>query len=164
MTDTTQIATANGTGATPGERTMSRKARRRLADMLRLRARFLTLDNLDKRTSAYRRAQSLISEMTADLGGDSEITCAQRLLIGRAAICAVMTEDQEARFLSGAPVAPEVHATLSNSLKRLLETIGISRVPRDVSPSLSQIAQHIADQETSEQADDVDEADAEAAA
>lgn len=144
---------------------MNRRDRRHLADELRIRTRFLTLADLDRRTNAYKRTQSLISEMTADLGGDSEITTAQRLLIGRAAIAAVMTEDQEVKFLAGGVVDPAIHATLSNSLRRLLEAIGISRVPRDVSPSLDQIGRLIADQEArevTEQAEDEQDAEVEA--
>ena len=78
--------------------------------------------------------------MAADLGGDDQITTTQRLLIGRAAIAAVMTEDQETRYLAGAPIDPAVHATLSNSLRRLLLTIGLSRVPKNI-PTL---AEHLA--------------------
>ena len=131
MSDTiTAVAATNGTGSTPGQdRTMSKRDRRAMADAVRLRARFLTLSSLDKRTSSFKRAQSLISQMTADAGGDP--TTAQRLLIERAALAAVMTEHEEARFLSGAAVAPEVHATLSNSLRRLLEAVGLQRVPKD---------------------------------
>lgn len=130
MTDTTELARTNGTGTgTPGERTMSKRDRRAMADEVRLRARFLTLSSLDRRTSSFKRAQSLIDQMTADAGGDP--TTAQRLLIERAALAAVMTEHEEARFLSGAAVAPEVHATLSNSLRRLLEAVGLQRVPKD---------------------------------
>lgn len=144
---------------------MNRRDRRQLADALRIRTRFLSLADLDRRTSAFKRVQSLISEMTADLGGDSEITTAQRLLIGRAAIAAVMTEDQEVKFLAGNAIDPAIHATLSNSLRRLLESIGISRVPRDVSPSLNEIGRLIADQETrevTEQAEDEQDAEVEA--
>ena len=144
---------------------MNRRDRRHLADELRIRTRFLTLADLDRRTNAYKWTQSLISEMTADLGGDSEITTAQRLLIGRAAIAAVMTEDQEVKFLAGGVVDPAIHATLSNSLRRSLEAIGISRVPRDVSPSLDQIGRLIADQEArevTEQAEDEQDAEVEA--
>ena len=145
-------------------REMNRRHRCQLADALRIRTRFLSLADLDRRTSAFKRVQSLISEMTADLGGDSEITTAQRLLIGRAAIAAVMTEDQEVKFLAGNAIDPAIHATLSNSLRRLLESIGISRVPRDVSPSLNEIGRLIADQEAdvTEQAEDEQDAEVEA--
>lgn len=118
------------------------------------KARFLTLADLDKRTAAYKRAQSLIRAMSADLGGAAEITTAQRLLIGRAAIAAVMTEDQETRFLAGAPIDPAVHATLSNSLRRLLLTIGLSRVPKNI-PTLQEHLATIAERQT--QAEDVAE-------
>ena len=67
--------------------------------------------------------------------------------------------------MAGGVVDPAIHATLSNSLRRLLEAIGISRVPRDVSPSLDQIGRLIADQEArevTEQAEDEQDAEVEA--
>ena len=130
-----------------------------LNDRLRVagfKARFLTLADLDGRTAAYKRAQSLINQMAADLGGDDQITTAQRLLIGRAAIAAVMTEDQETRFLAGAPIDPAVHATLSNSLRRLLLTIGLSRVPKNI-PTLQEHLAMIAQQGPVDDADDDDD-------
>ena len=130
-----------------------------LSDRIRLaglKARLLTLGDLDKRTSAYRRAQGLISAMAADLGGDDQITTTQRLLIGRAAIAAVMTEDQETRYLAGAPIDPAVHATLSNSLRRLLLTIGLSRVPKNI-PTLAEHLAALAQKESAGVADDDDD-------
>lgn len=150
MSDTTQIATTNGQ---PASRTSDRRFRRQLADQIRLKTRLLTLGDLDRRTNAFKQASNLINQLSADLGND--LTAAQTQLITRAALTATMIEDLETRYLAGHPIDPTVHATLTNSLRRLLETTGITRTPRDVSPSLNDIARHLSEaSEVTEQADD----------
>ena len=96
-----------------------RRDRRALADTVRLKTRLLTLNSLDKRTLAYRRTAELISQLETDAGSDPSV--AQKLLIQRAALTAAMIEHEETKWLSGGVVDPTVHATLTNSLRRLLE-------------------------------------------
>jgi hypothetical protein len=46
------------------------------------------------------------------------------------------------------PAQLDLYQRTANSLRRLLESIGIKRIPRDVSLSIEQIAKHMADEET----------------
>jgi hypothetical protein len=43
----------------------------------------------------------------------------------------------EARWLSGEEIDPTIYCTLANAQKRLLELVGLRRLPRDVTPSLT---------------------------
>jgi hypothetical protein len=52
-----------------------------------------------------------------------------------------MVEDMAARWLAGEPIDPAVFATLTNSERRLYETCGLRRTPRDVTPSLREYLQ-----------------------
>ena len=116
-----------------------------LTDRLKLlstKAKLLTLGNLDKRGRAYRKTVEIISALEGDLGGDP--TTAQRQLIQRAALTAALVEDIEVRWLGGEMIDPVVHATLTNSLRRLLATIGLERRPRDVTADIHDIAHEIA--------------------
>jgi hypothetical protein len=99
--------------------------------LLTTRAKLATIGSLDKRTAAYKRTAELISALEADCGGDP--TVAQRKLIERAALTNALIEDIEVRWLAGEVIDPALHATLANSLRRLLMTIGISRVAKPVS-------------------------------
>ena len=62
------------------------------------RTRFITLADLDGRTRAARNARDIAAAMTADLGGEQDLTEAQRQLIQRAATLGALIEDFEARF------------------------------------------------------------------
>ena len=61
--------TAIATGTDP-DQDRDRRRSRRLADQLRLRTKFLSLNNLDGRTGAAKRTRDLIRQMETDLGGD----------------------------------------------------------------------------------------------
>jgi hypothetical protein len=167
MSDSTQIATAtNGTGTGQRDRDQAdrdRRDRRALADTVRLKTRLLTLNSLDKRTLAYRRTAELISQLETDAGSDPSV--AQKLLIQRAALTAAMIEHEETKWLSGGVVDPTIHATLSNSLRRLLESIspGLERRQRDVSPSLSEYLKQL-EHEKRDDAEEAEDTETEASA
>ena len=57
------------------------------------RTRFITLADLDGRTRAARNARDIAAAMTADLGGEQDLTEAQRQLIQRAATLGALIED-----------------------------------------------------------------------
>lgn len=106
--------------------------------------RLLTLAELDKRTSAARRAHDLIDSVTADLGGLDRLATGERQIVQRAAMIGTMAEDIEARWLMGEPVDATVLCTLANAQRRLFESVGLQRRPRDVSvPTLADIAEEI---------------------
>ena len=96
--------------------------------------RLFSLSDIDKRTSAYRRTIALIEMLEADAGGHGRLSTAERALIQRAAVTAALAEHLETRWLSGGEIDPAMYCTLGNALRRLLESVGLRRVPRDVSP------------------------------
>jgi hypothetical protein len=99
----------------------------------RQKARFKTLEALDGRTLAARFARDLVRRLEADLGGD--LTAAQMELVKRAAVLGAFIADCEARYLAGEQ--PDVASWLAaiNNQRRLLESIGLQRVAREVSLS-----------------------------
>jgi hypothetical protein len=66
----------------------------------RHRARHRTVDDLDKRSRAGRRAAQLMRQLEAALGDD--ITEGQRLAVSRAAVMTAIAEDARVRKLNGA--------------------------------------------------------------
>jgi hypothetical protein len=100
------------------------------------KGRLLTLSALDKRTAAYRKTAELIDTVEADLGGADRLSAAERTMIRHAAVTGAMIEDLGTRWLAGEPVDPGMFSTLCNNERRLYETVGIKRAPRDVTPSL----------------------------
>jgi hypothetical protein len=65
-------------------------------------------------------------------------------LIRRFAAASVLAEQLESRLANGEQIDIQEHATLSSTLVRLAQRIGIDRVARDVTPSWSDIAAEIA--------------------
>jgi hypothetical protein len=102
------------------------------------KVRLLTLADLDRRTTAARRARELIEAVHGDLGGTDRLATGERQIVQRAVILGVMAEDVESRWLMGEAVDPTILATMANAQRRLFETVGLKRVPRDVTPSLSE--------------------------
>lgn len=95
------------------------------------------LPGVSNRSTWARRLRDLIEIHSADRGDD--LSEAERSIIRRASVLTVELEYQEARFAtmreSGRqPSALEldVYSRLTGQLRRLLETIGIDRRPRDV--------------------------------
>ena len=100
------------------------------------KVRLLCLSDLDKRTTAYRRTEFLISRIENDLGGADQLSAAQAQIVRRAALTSAMAEDLAAQWLAGEPIDPMLFCTLSNAERRLYETVGLQRRPRDVTPDL----------------------------
>jgi hypothetical protein len=75
-----------------------------------------------------------------DLGGYENLSQAEIAIIKRAATLEVELEAQETRLAKGeGKIDLVAFAQVSNGLRRLLETVGIKRVPRDVTPTLAEI-------------------------
>ncbi|HEY1474029.1 MAG TPA: hypothetical protein VGF53_08100 [Pseudolabrys sp.] len=115
------------------------------ADNTRLpRVKLLTLDALDGRTVAARRAKALIEAIEADLGGGAQLTEGARQLVQRAAVLGAYIEDFEARWIGGEPFEATEYLSAINAQRRVLATIGLERRSRDVSPpTLADIAAEI---------------------
>ncbi len=99
--------------------------------------RLLTLDALDGRTLAARRAREVVQSIESDLGGADHLTEAERQIVRRAAVLAVVCESAEAHWLSGGEIDLGTHNATANTLRRLFESVGMQRRSRDVTPSLA---------------------------
>lgn len=102
------------------------------------KVKLLSLGDLDQRTRSAQMVSKTIESLFEDLGGEDSLSVAERLIVRRAAIAGAMSEDLAARWLTGEPVDPAIFGTLVNVERRQLETVGIKRRARDITPSLSQ--------------------------
>ena len=99
-----------------------------------------TLPGVDGRSTWARRLRDLIALHVADLGGDDNISEAERAVVRRAAVLIVELERLELSFAEAEGI-PDI-ATLdayqraSNSMRRLLQSVGLERRAKDVSPRL----------------------------
>lgn len=103
--------------------------------------RLTTLGDLDQRTKAARLARQVADDITSDLGGADSLSAAERQLAQRAAMLSVLVESQEAHWLQGEPVNVTDWLASVNCLRRVLESVGLQRRNRDVTPSLTQYLQ-----------------------
>jgi hypothetical protein len=75
-------------------------------------------------------------------------------LIRRFAATAVLAEQIEARLASGEEINAQEHALLSSSLVRLVQRIGINRIAKDITPTLSQYRAEFEDADATRDEDD----------
>ena len=93
-----------------------------------------------------RRAKDLIHDHLQDLGGPDNASTAERSIVRRAAIVTVELENLERRFVAAGAADPgdlSLYLTASNNLRRLLESVGLRRRPRDVTPTVSDYLDHL---------------------
>ena len=112
---------------------------------------------VDQRSPWVRRCKDILREHIVDLGGIDNCSSAERSILRRAAVLTTELEQLEARFATAGQADAgdlEIYQRCANSLRRLLEAVGLQRRPRDVTvPSLAEIATEIEAEKRS--ADDV---------
>ena len=99
------------------------------------------LPGVDGRSAWVRRCKELIADHISDLGGVDNASAAERSLVRRACVLTVELERMEKQFaLAGQASAEdlEIYARVAGNLRRLLESIGLRRRPREVTPTLQQ--------------------------
>jgi hypothetical protein len=97
------------------------------------------LPGIDGRGIYARRARDLVALFVSDLGGIDAASEAEKAIVRRASILCVELENLEVQFAkAGAaePAALDLYQRTSNSLRRLLEGVGLRRRPKDVTPDL----------------------------
>jgi hypothetical protein len=95
--------------------------------------------HVDERSAWARRCKDIIAAHLSDLG---DASTAERSIVRRAAVLTVELEQLECRFASAGNASErelDLYQRGSNSLRRLLQTLGLQRRPRDVTPSLHEI-------------------------
>jgi hypothetical protein len=107
---------------------------------MRGKTRLRTIQALDGRTLAAKRAHELAQGFVCELGGT--ITASQRLAIERAAALAALSEDAQARRLSGSPdITLEDLVRIDNAAMRAVKALGIKPA---AAPKPSILAEHLA--------------------
>jgi hypothetical protein len=96
---------------------------------------------VDGRSGWARRLRDLIGLHLSDLGGEDMASEAERSIVRRIATLTVELERMETAFALAGEAQPEqleLYQRVASTMRRLLEAIGIKRVPRDVTPTLEQ--------------------------
>jgi hypothetical protein len=101
--------------------------------------------NVDGRSEWMRRLRDLMQDHVIDLGGEDNISEAERRLVRRAAVITLQLEFQEAHWAAEADGEAKAwqlndYQRAANSLRRILESLGLQRRARDVMPTLEQYA------------------------
>jgi len=105
----------------------------------------LFADGGDMRSPWARRLRDLIGLHISDLGGLDNVSEAERSIVRRAAVLTVELERLEVRFAVNDASADDLdlYQRTAGNLRRLLESIGLQRRARDVTPSLEEYAQRV---------------------
>lgn len=93
----------------------------------------------DGRSLFARRLRDVFDAHVADLGGVEATSEAERSIVRRAALLTVQLEQMEAAFAEAKVVKAadlDGYQRAANSLRRLLQTVGLKRRPRDTTPDL----------------------------
>ena len=96
---------------------------------------------VDGRSPWVRRCKDVIAAHLTDLGGVDNTSTGERSLIRRAAVITTELEQLEARFAQAGIADPgdlSLYFSGANNLRRLLETVGLRRRSRDITPSLAE--------------------------
>jgi hypothetical protein len=112
------------------------------------------LPGVHKQSLWARRFYDIVDLYARDQGGDDRLSEARRSIIRRCACLQVELELLETRFALAGGAEPgtlDLYQRTANSLRRLCESVGMDRVPRDITPSLSDyIAAHAHSRATEE--------------
>ena len=101
------------------------------------------LPGVDGRSLIARRYRDIIAAITIDQNGAGGLSEARQQLIRRFAAASVLAEEMEARLANGEQIDISEHATLSSTLVRLASRIGIDRIARNITPTVSDYIEHV---------------------
>jgi hypothetical protein len=88
-------------------------------------------------TAWSRRYRDLIAGHVVDLGGRELLSESQLSLIKRASAIECELEQAEGRLSLGESVDLDAFTRAASHLRRILETLGLRRVPKEIVPQLS---------------------------
>jgi hypothetical protein len=94
---------------------------------------------VDHRSAWMRRYRDLIQAHLSDLGGEAEVSEAEKVLVRRAAMLTLQLELLERRFAGNesgeaSPAQIETYQRCTNTLRRMLEALGLKRRAREIPP------------------------------
>jgi hypothetical protein len=136
---TNEAAAGNGAESRPGFERRPTKLRSRVTNG---KALFVAGDG---RSPWARRLRDIIEAHVLDQGGADLLTEGKRALIRRASALTVELERIEGRFSTDTARESDfgAYTTGANTLRRLLESIGLERIARDITPDAnSYLARH----------------------
>jgi hypothetical protein len=90
----------------------------------------------DSSSAWSRRYRDIVASHVSDLGERPALSEAEYSLVKRASTLELECEQMEGRLSMGLEIDLDLFQRTSNSLRRLLESLGLKRVPRDVTPTL----------------------------
>jgi hypothetical protein len=100
----------------------------------RVTAKSLFAGEVDGRSLWARRYRDLVAGYVDDAGGMGALSELRLSLIRRIAALTVEAERLEVDLASGKTVDVDLLARLSSHIRRIAETIGLDRKPKDVTP------------------------------
>ena len=97
-----------------------------------------------------RRLRDVFELHLSDLGGQDNVSEAERSIVRRAAVLTVELERIEARFAvnEGSDDDLDLYQRTAGNLRRLLESVGLERRPRDIETLEHYLANRPADSES----------------
>jgi hypothetical protein len=93
----------------------------------------------DGNSAWSRRYRDLIVGHVSDMGGRDMLSEAQLSLIKRASTLELELEQAEGRLSKGEQIDLDSYGRAASHLRRILESLGLQRRSRDVTPSLADI-------------------------
>jgi hypothetical protein len=100
------------------------------------------LVGVDERSVWCRRLRDLVNDAISDLGGRDMVSSAEMILVRRASMLALQCEMMETRWAQNEGEASakqiETYQRVTGALRRTLESLGLRRRARDVTPSLQE--------------------------
>jgi hypothetical protein len=106
----------------------------------------LLSSEVDGRTKIARRYRQICQAMARDAGGADNLSEARAQLIRRFSAAAVLAERLESRLASGEEIDVQEHAMLCSTLVRLAQRIGMSRIPKNVTPSIRDYIEQVSEE------------------
>jgi hypothetical protein len=90
------------------------------------------LEGIDNRCHTARRYREINALISADVSPDVDLTEAQKQLIRSAAGLVILRERLDVKAVNGEQIDCGEYCTISNTLRRVLTTIGLKREPREI--------------------------------
>jgi hypothetical protein len=90
------------------------------------------LEGVDGRSHVARRYREIGALLASDMGGHDTLTEAQRQLVRSAAGLVVLRERLDVKAVNGKDIDAIEYCQISNTLRRVLVTCGLKRIPIDI--------------------------------
>jgi hypothetical protein len=97
------------------------------------------LPGVDGRSPGARRFRDLVNAFIADQGGEENCSEVKLGLVRRLAAASVLVEMLEVRVVAGEPIDVSEFCNLASTTVRLVQRIGINRVAKNITPTLSDL-------------------------